>query len=54
MCFNLLLKKELDELLLRVIQSQEISSFLKLLEGVPEDKRREIIKEWVISGRIKN
>jgi len=26
----------------------------KMLEGVLEEKRREIIKEWVDSGRIKN
>ena len=25
---------------------------LKLLEGVLEEKRREIIKEWIKSGRI--
>jgi len=25
----------------------------KLLEGVLEEKRREIIKEWIDSGRIK-
>ena len=27
------------------------SFFLKLLEGVLEEKRREIIKEWIDSGR---
>jgi len=26
----------------------------KLLEGVLEEKRREIIKEWIDSGRIKD
>jgi len=25
-----------------------------MLEGVPEEKRREIIKEWIKSGRIEN
>jgi hypothetical protein len=29
------------------------SFFLKLLEVVLEEKRREIIKEWIDSGRIK-
>ena len=27
---------------------------LKLLEGVLEEKRREIIKEWIDSGRIRD
>ena len=44
-------KKELYKLLLRIMQSKEIA-FLKLLEGVLEEKRREIIKEWIDSRRI--
>jgi len=36
------------------VQLKEIASFLKLLEVVLEEKRREITKEWIDSGRIKN
>jgi len=36
------------------MQSKEIASFSKLLEVVLEEKRREIIKEWIDSGRIKD
>jgi len=35
------------------MQSKEIVSFSKLLEVVLEEKRREIIKEWIKPGRIK-
>jgi len=34
------------------MQSQELIS--KLLEVVLEEKRREIIKEWIDSGRIED
>jgi hypothetical protein len=34
------------------MQSKEIASFSKLLEIVLEERRREIIKEWIKSGRI--
>jgi len=30
------------------------SFFSKLSEDVPEEERREITKEWINSGRIKN
>ena len=33
---------------------KKINSSPKLLEGVLEEKRREIIKEWIESGRIKD
>ena len=36
------------------MQSKEIASFSKLLEVVLEEKRREIIKELIDSGRIKD
>jgi hypothetical protein len=39
-------------LLLRIIKSNKITSFSKLLEVVLEEKRREIIKEWM-GGKIK-
>jgi len=39
----------LEKKLNKVISKGETS---KLLEGVLEEKRREIIKEWIDSGRI--
>jgi len=52
-CLNLLInKKELNKLLLQIMQSKKNSFFLKLLELVLEEKRREIIKEWIDNKKI--